>query len=160
MLREFDTDLSDQATPEANDRPASSTDLGPDLPPQTMAPASPTTSPLNDADAPHGPGFGRVLKNRNFLTLWLGQVFSQLADKVYLVLMIAIISAQFDSPSQSISGWVSAVMVASTIPAVLFGAAAGVFVDRWRKQPVLVLSNLLRGGLVLLLPLGLWATAG
>ncbi|TAF58351.1 MAG: arabinose efflux permease, partial [Oscillatoriales cyanobacterium] len=33
-------------------------------------------------------GFLPVLKNRNFLALWSGQVFSQLADKVYLVLTI------------------------------------------------------------------------
>lgn len=101
-------------------------------------------------------GFWPVLQNRNFLTLWGGQVFSQLADKVYLVLMIAIIASQYDAPGQTISGWVSAVMIAFTIPAVLFGSLAGVYVDRWLKRPVLVLTNLLRGGLVILLPLGLW----
>ncbi len=105
-------------------------------------------------------GFASVLANRNFLTLWLGQLFSQLADKIYLVLMIAIISSQFEEPGQTISGWVAAVMIAFTIPAVLFGALAGVFVDRWPKRAVLVLSNLLRGGLVVLLPLGLWVTQG
>ena len=36
-----------------------------------------------------------VLKNSQFLVLWSGQVFSQLADKVYLVLMIAIIVNQY-----------------------------------------------------------------
>ena len=72
--------------------------------------------------------------------------------------MIAIISAQFEGPGQSISGWVAAVMIAFTIPAVLFGAMAGVFVDRWRKKPVLVISNLLRGGLVIALPLIIWGT--
>ena len=101
-------------------------------------------------------GFWPVLKNRNFLALWGGQVFSQLADKVYLVLMIAIIASQYDVPGQTISGWVSAIMIAFTIPAVLFGSLAGVYVDRWLKQPVLVLTNLLRGGLVILLPFGLW----
>ena len=101
-------------------------------------------------------GFWPVLQNRNFLALWGGQVFSQLADKVYLVLMIAIIASQYDAPGQTISGWVSAIMIAFTIPAVLFGSLAGVYVDRWLKQPVLVLTNLLRGGLVILLPVGLW----
>lgn len=101
-------------------------------------------------------GFWPVLQNRNFLTLWSGQVFSQLADKVYLVLIIAIIASRFESPGQSISGWVSAVMVAFTIPAVLFGSLAGVFVDRWAKKPILVLTNVLRGVLVLALPLMLW----
>ncbi|MEM9906164.1 MAG: MFS transporter [Cyanobacteria bacterium P01_D01_bin.44] len=105
-------------------------------------------------------GFWPVLQNRNFLTLWSGQVFSQMADKVYLVLMIAIIASQYDVPGQSISGWVSGIMVAFTIPAVLFGSLAGVYVDRWRKKPVLVLTNLLRGALVLLLPGLLWLTQG
>ncbi|MFY7805435.1 MAG: MFS transporter [Limnoraphis robusta] len=101
-------------------------------------------------------GFWPVLKNQNFLVLWSGQVFSQLADKVYLVLMIALISTRFQQADQTISGWVSAVMIAFTIPAVLFGAAAGAYVDRWPKKAVLVLTNLLRGGFVLLLPLLLW----
>ncbi|MGL5083192.1 MAG: MFS transporter [Microcoleaceae cyanobacterium] len=105
-------------------------------------------------------GFRPVLQNRNFLFLWSGQVFSQLADKVYLVLMIAIISTQFQQANQTISGWVSAVMVAFTIPAVLFGAAAGVYVDRWPKKAVLILTNLLRGALVLLLPVGLSLSDG
>jgi MFS family permease len=105
-------------------------------------------------------GFLSVLKNRNFVTLWSGQIFSQLADKVYLVLMIAIIESQFQSANQSISGWVSAIMIASTIPAVLFGSVAGVFVDRWHKKEVLVITNLLRGFLVLIVPLLLWLTKG
>lgn len=106
------------------------------------------------------PGFLTVLKNRNFVTLWSGQIFSQLADKVYLVLMIAIIESQFQSENQSISGWVSGIMMANTIPAVLFGSLAGVFVDRWHKKEVLVATNLLRGILVLLAPLLLWLTRG
>ena len=111
----------------------------------------------SDADAlESAQGFWPVLKNASFLTLWSGQVFSQLADKVYLILMIAIIANQFDTPGQTISGWVSTIMIAFTIPAVLFGSVAGVFVDRWPKKLVLALTNLLRGGLVLLLPLLLW----
>ncbi len=103
-------------------------------------------------------GFLPVLRNRNFLALWSGQVFSQLADKVYLVLMIAIISSRFQTANQSISGWVSAIMMAFTIPAVLFGSVAGVFVDRWPKKAVLVATNLLRGILVLGIPAILWLT--
>ncbi len=105
-------------------------------------------------------GLWPVFQNRNFLTLWSGQVFSQMADKIYLVLMIAIISDTFKSPDQTISGWVSAIMIAFTIPAVLFGSLAGVYVDRWKKKPVLVMTNLLRGLLVVILPALLWATSG
>ncbi|MBL1208455.1 MFS transporter [Geminocystis sp. GBBB08] len=97
-------------------------------------------------------GFMNVLINKSFLILWLGQIFSQLADKIYLVLIIAIISNNFQAEGQSISGWVSLVMIAFTIPAVLFGSLAGVYVDRWSKKVVLVMSNLLRGLLVLMIP--------
>jgi len=135
-------------------------DADPDLKPSPDDDGHQSSHPIHST--PHLPsasesvGFWPVLKNIDFLTLWGGQIFSQLADKVYLVLMIAIIASQFEAPGQSISGWVSAVMIAFTVPAVLFGSLAGVFVDRWAKKLVLVMTNLLRGGLVILLPLLLW----
>lgn len=103
-------------------------------------------------------GFLPILKNPNFLALWAGQVFCQLSDKVYLVLMIAIINTQFQTSDQTISGWVSTLMMAFTIPAVLFGSVAGVFVDRWSKKAVLVATNIWRGILVLAIPPLLWLT--
>lgn len=121
------------------------------------APADVQPEPLEDSAEP---GFLPVLKNRNFLTLWSGQVFSQLADKVYLVLMIAIIASRFQEQDQTISGWVSSIMIAFTIPAILFGSIAGAYVDRWSKKGVLVLTNLLRGGLVFTLPFLLWLSKG
>jgi MFS family permease len=101
-------------------------------------------------------GFKPVLENPRFLILWTGQLFSQLADKIYLVLMIALIAGNFKAENQSISGWVSAIMVAFTIPAVLFGSLAGVFVDRWPKKGVLVFSNFIRAALVMAVPPLLW----
>lgn len=98
-------------------------------------------------------GIVNVLKNTSFFILWLGQIFSQLADKIYLVLMIALISANFQPQGESISSWVSLIMIAFTIPAILFGSLAGVYVDRWSKKTVLVVSNILRGILVLIVPL-------
>ena len=118
--------------------------------------------PLAAPEPPEEPeqGFAPVLRNRNFLTLWSGQVFSQLSDKVYLVLMIALIASRFQSEGQTISGWVSSIMIAFTIPAILFGSIAGVYVDRWSKKGVLVSTNLLRGALVFAIPLLLWLTQG
>ncbi len=119
----------------------------------------PTPEPHSDPPPPEPErGFWPVLANRDFLTLWGGQVFSQLADKVYLVLIIGLIADRYGKAGQTISGWVSAIMIAFTIPAVLFGSIAGVFVDRWSKKTVLVATNLLRGALVLLLPVGLSVT--
>lgn len=128
---------------------------------QSNQASEPQPAPVQETDEVESEqGFLPVLKNRNFLVLWSGQVFSQLADKVYLVLMIALIASRFQAQGQTISGWVSSIMIAFTIPAVLFGSVAGVFVDRWAKKPVLVATNLLRGGLVFFLPLLLWLTQG
>ncbi|WP_448560561.1 MFS transporter [Trichothermofontia sp.] len=126
------------------------------------APTPPSASGGSGSPNPSPPetGFLPVLKNFNFLALWSGQVFSQLADKVYLVLMIALITTQFQPGSESISHWVSAIMIAFTIPAVLFGSVAGVYIDRWPKKTVLVATNLWRGLLVIGLPLLLWLTQG
>ena len=119
-------------------------------PPQNQTKISPEQN--NSSQNSTTQGFAPVLKNNRFLILWSGQIFSQLADKVYLVLMIAIIASRFQLAEQPISKWVSPVMIAFTIPAVLFGSLAGVYVDRWQKKSILVISNLLRGILVLALP--------
>jgi MFS family permease len=131
-------------------------EISPELNPQLTAQRADVDQPSIEPER----GLLPVLRNRNFLTLWSGQVFSQLADKVYLVLMIALIASRFQSEGQTISGWVSTLMIAFTIPAVLFGSVAGVFVDHWRKRVVLVTTNLFRGGLVLSLPILFWLTQG
>lgn len=161
---EFQSDLSDAVTSSnASSSDLSSSNgyqaqnsgkvLSADQPSSTL-PEAPSTPEADEQ------GFAPVLRNRNFLTLWAGQVFSQLSDKVYLVLMIALIESRFQSEGQSISGWVSSIMIAFTIPAILFGSIAGVYVDRWSKKGVLVATNLLRGALVFVLPLVLWLSHG
>jgi MFS family permease len=130
--------------------------------PLPMSPEVPTEITTSPAIVPEGEteraSFWAVLKNGNFLFLWSGQVFSQLADKVYLVLIIALITSRFQAEGQTVSGWVSSVMVAFTIPAVLFGSFAGVLVDRWPKKWTMVFTNVMRGVLVLVLPGLLWVT--
>ncbi len=129
--------------------------------PELTEPSDPaSTQPLQSNSSKRIGNFLVVLKNRNFLTLWSGQVFSQLADKIFLVLMIALIAANFQSQGESISRWVSSIMVAFTLPAILFGAIAGVYVDRWSKKLVLVGSNLLRGSFVLSIPIWLGVLRG
>jgi MFS family permease len=154
---DFQADLSQAENFQVD--PSQASDSHPEDSQADEAELSEVFSASTEAETEAG-GLWPVFRNRDFLTLWSGQVFSQIADKIYLVLMIAIISASFKSPGQSISGWVSAIMIAFTIPAVLFGSLAGVYVDRWRKKPVLVLTNLLRGLLVALLPAMLWITHG
>ncbi len=119
--------------------------------------SSPSSDPSPGSDLG---GFGAVLSNGNFLILWLAQVLSQLADKVVLVLMISLISTHFQAEGDSISGWVSGVMFTFTLPAILFGTLAGVYVDRWSKKWILVGTNLARGALLLALPFTILLSQG
>ena len=141
--------LSEPESTREDNEPQSEADL-----PQTKL------SAMKQEKSASSQGFLPVLRNRSFLILWSGQIFSQLADKIYLVLMIAIVTSNFQLPGQPIARWVSPIMIAFTIPAILFGSLAGVYVDRWSKKGVLVISNLLRGLFVLTLPPLLWISHG
>jgi predicted MFS family arabinose efflux permease len=96
-------------------------------------------------------GFSALLKNRAFMLLWIGQLVSQLADKVFFVLMIALLE-YYPSPGLAQNSKYSTLMVAFTIPAILFGSAGGIFVDRFPKKLIMVGSDVVRGILTLCLP--------
>ncbi|MEB3301723.1 MAG: MFS transporter [Cyanobacteriota bacterium] len=122
-------------------------------------------------------GLGAVLARSGFRRLWIGQIFSQLADKFYIVLMVfliaqywvpenlagdtplaeaaAAIRINLESRAQVITLLATGIYVANTIPAVLLGTVAGVWADRWPKRSVMVASNAIRAGLVMLAPLAL-----
>ena len=120
-------------------------------------------------------GLVAVLALPGFRRLWLGQVFSQLADKFYIVLMVfliaqywvmdtpqahealvgaaAMIRIDLESRAQAITLLATGIYVANTLPAMLLGTVAGVWADRWPKRSMMVASNGLRALLVLLAPL-------
>lgn len=105
---------------------------------------------------PTAGGFKALLRNLAFMKLWSGQIVSQLADKIFMVLLLEYVkNGQYQVPgflAYSPNSQNSAVMVANTLPAVILGLAAGVFVDRWSKRNIMSSSNILRGLLVLLIP--------
>jgi MFS family permease len=111
---------------------------------------------LIEALAHPGQGYKAVLKNRNFMALWIGQIFSQIADRIIFVVFISLIVRHF-GPGDRFSSFL---YIAFTIPAVLLTAIAGVFVDRWPRRAVLVTTNILRAALVALIPWAADATGG
>lgn len=124
---------------------------------------------------PEGPrGLQTVVRFDGFRRLWIGQIFSQLADKFYIVLMVYLIAQywvtstpqdngalaeiasairmDFETRAQRITLLATGVYVANTIPAMVLGSVAGVWVDRWPKRRVMVASNGLRALLVVFTP--------
>ncbi|MGD9580272.1 MAG: MFS transporter [Vampirovibrionia bacterium] len=94
-------------------------------------------------------GYRAVLNNKSFLSLWIAQIFSQLGDRVCFVVFVSIIAYNIGTAT-TYQSWL---YIAFTIPAILFTAIAGVFIDRWNKKYTLIITNLLRGSILLLLPI-------
>lgn len=84
-------------------------------------------------------GYRTVLRNRYFLRLWMAQLISQTIMNATNYGLIILIATQ--SRSVTLTG---AAIVAFSLPAALFGAPAGVLVDRFDKRRVLWMSNALR----------------
>lgn len=97
-------------------------------------------------------GFRALLKNRAFMLLWFGQLVSQVADKVFFVLLIYLLDT-YQSPPGFENSMRSALMIAFTLPAILFGSAAGIFVDRFPKKQVMIGADFARAALMLLIPI-------
>ncbi len=82
--------------------------------------------------------------NRNFALLWLGQIISQLGDKFYAIALAWWILQKTNSPS--IMG---SFLLASALPGLILGFFAGAMTDRWKRQTMLVVTDIIRGCLVL-----------
>jgi len=81
-----------------------------------------------------------VLGNRPFLLLWLAQLSTQVGGNMVIYGLTIIITASYASSSA-----VSALLLSFLLPAIIFSAIAGVFVDRVDKRHMLVVTNILRG---------------
>lgn len=123
-----------------------------------QTPSTEDNVPASLAEAPFSAreGYRVVLTNPNFLALWIGQIFSQIADRIIFVVFISLIVSHF-GPSDRYSSFL---YIAFTIPAIMLTAIAGVFVDRWPRRAVLVTTNLMRAALVALIPWAAQATGG
>jgi MFS family permease len=81
-----------------------------------------------------------VFRNRPFLLLWLAQAATQIGANMVIFGLTVIIAQSTGSTTA-----VSALILTFLLPAVLFSALAGVFVDRMDRRLVLIFTNVLRG---------------
>jgi MFS family permease len=90
-----------------------------------------------------------LLEQRDFRRLLSIRLAGQFADGLF---QAALVSAVFFDPNRATTATQAAVGFATLLlPFSLVGPFAGVFLDRWRRQRVLLLSNLLRAGLLVVL---------
>lgn len=86
----------------------------------------------------------RTLAIRPFFFLVLAEIFSQIAVNMFNFVIIIVVFT-VSSSNTAVAG----AILSFTIPQLLFGLLAGVYVDRWNKKKVLYASNFLRALLVL-----------
>ncbi|CAN1213206.1 MFS transporter [Tumidithrix helvetica PCC 7403] len=108
---------------------------------------------MSSIDSNSASGYLKLLRNYQFLALWMAQILAQLVDKILLVLLIAIAtSTDYKDYPIPVNTRESLIMIATTLPAIFFGSIAGIFVDMHPKRQVMILCNVFRGVLVLLIP--------
>lgn len=93
--------------------------------------------------------FRDVLKSRNFLCLWTAQIVSNFGDRLTQMALVALVYQQ--NPGSAIA--LAKLISFTIIPVFLIGPIAGAWVDRLNKRNVMVISDLLRGMLMLAIPL-------
>ena len=98
--------------------------------------------------------FTEVLKNRNFFFLWLGQIISQIGDRLGQMALIAFVYLK--APGSTLE--IAKILSFTIITVFLIGPLAGVYVDRWDRRKTLYVCDFLRTILVLIIPLFLFYT--
>jgi MFS family permease len=121
----------------------------PDEPAATPRPPEPgRIIGSDDAGLVEAAGAVAVLRNRNFLLLWLAQAATQIGGNMVVYGLTVLVFSATRSNSA-----VSLLLLTFLVPAVFFSAVAGVYVDRLDRRLILIVTNLLRAiffGLVFL----------
>ena len=97
--------------------------------------------------------FKGVLKNRDFFLLWLGQIISQLGDRLGFM---ALIGFAYSRSQQSTPYDIFKVLFFTIIPVFLVGPVAGAYVDRWDRRKTMYISDFLRMIMVMVIPIFLF----
>lgn len=91
--------------------------------------------------------YARLARDARFSAFWLAGTFSLFGDRLHQIALGVMVLSVTGSALQT-----GMVFLAATLPNLILGPIAGTFVDRWDQKLVMVISDLIRAGLVLLIP--------
>ncbi|MFH1202155.1 MAG: MFS transporter [Candidatus Omnitrophota bacterium] len=92
--------------------------------------------------------FSEVLKDKNFLFLWLGQIIAQFGDRLSQMALIAFVYSR--APGSTLA--MAKLMSFTILPVFLIGPIAGAYVDRWDRRRTMFICDTLRGISVFMIP--------
>ena len=96
-------------------------------------------------------GFRKSFQNRSFVALWLAQVISQFGDRINQMALVGLVAGRQFGAAAPME--LAKVLAFTIFPVFIVGPIAGVYVDRWDRKLTLFVCDLVRGLLVLLIPL-------
>ncbi len=88
----------------------------------------------------------RLARNANFALLWVGQLISVFGDRLHQVALGFLVATRGDALEVGIT------FAMTAAPNVVLGPLAGAFADRWDRRVTMIVCDVLRAGLVLLVP--------
>lgn len=91
--------------------------------------------------------FISIVKNTNFSKLWLGQLFSHLADSIMQMSLIAWAISLVDKTGSAMA----VILFSFMLPQFLLSPIAGVCVDKFSRKKILVFSNIFRALIIFLI---------
>ncbi len=91
-----------------------------------------------------------LLRKRDFRLLWVGQLCSQFGDRLTQLVLVGLAAVHASGSTLTLAK----VMVMTSLPALLLGPFAGVYVDRWDRKTTMIVCDLVRVAGILVLP---WA---
>ncbi|HXV67640.1 MAG TPA: MFS transporter [Nitrospira sp.] len=89
-----------------------------------------------------------LLTSRDFGLLFAGQTISQIGDSLNKVALLWFV---YDLTGSALK--MTMVGLLQTLPPLLFGPLIGVYLDRFRKKPIMITVDMLRTLMILLIPL-------
>jgi MFS family permease len=100
------------------------------------------------AEEPMRLRFAGLWRHADFVKLWAGQTISLIGSQItFLALPLTAVLVLDATPAQM--GFLTA---AEAIPSLLVGLFVGVWVDRYRRRPILIAADLGRAALLLVIP--------
>ena len=88
-----------------------------------------------------------IFRNRNFTFMWTGQLVSSIGSALTTLAASVLV---FRETGSALS--VGLMLIATSGPTIVIGMLAGVFVDRYDRKRIMLVSDLLRAILIFLIP--------
>jgi len=90
---------------------------------------------------------GGLLKNKGFITLMLAQLISSIGDWLSVVAIITMVGLKWEASPME----VSFIILCLAVPMALLGPFTGTIADRMNRKAIMILSDVVRAGLILIL---------